>query len=134
MDLIHPPAPRPLAEAPAPVVPAAPADRPAAPARQALRTEQLSAFYGKRQAIRNVTLGISARQVTAIIGPSGCGKSTLVRTFNRMHEVVPGAHVTGKVLLEGEDIYAQEVDAVALRRWVGMVFQKPNPFPTMTVF
>src|SRR5690349_16396460 len=100
----------------------------------ALQSEQLSAFYGRRQAIRNVNLQIKARRVTAVIGPSGCGKSTLVRTFNRMHEEVPGARITGKIMLDGEDISRPDVDVVALRRKVGMVFQKPNPFPTMTVF
>ena len=105
-----------------------------AAAPTAFQTEHLHAYYGKRLAIRDVSLQIPARRVTAIIGPSGCGKSTLMRTFNRMHEVVPGARVTGRVLLDGADVYAPDVDVVALRRTVGMVFQKPNPFPTMSVF
>jgi phosphate transport system ATP-binding protein len=100
----------------------------------ALKVEDLSAFYGKKAAIRGVSLEVPSRQVTAVIGPSGCGKSTLVRTFNRMHEVIPGAHVSGRVLLDEQDIYARDVDVVALRRKVGMVFQKPNPFPTMSIF
>src|SRR5437763_8619918 len=134
MDLIRPPAVAPPG-APAPRDPAdAAAAEPRPPARPSIRTERLSAFYGKRQAIRDVTLDVPARQVTAIIGPSGCGKSTLIRTFNRLHEVIPGASVRGRVLLEGEDISAPDVDAVALRRWVGMVFQKPNPLPTMSVY
>jgi len=93
----------------------------------------LSAWYGATQVLHDVTLAFAERAVTAIIGPSGCGKSTLIRCLNRMHEVTPGASVSGRVLLDGEDIYARGVDPIALRRRVGMVFQKPNPFPTMTV-
>ena len=99
-----------------------------------LRVESLSAWYGKTQAIRGVALDFPDRQVTAIIGPSGCGKSTLIRCINRLHEVVPGAWVQGKVLLAGQNVYDPGVDPVALRRLVGMVFQRPNPFPTMSVF
>jgi phosphate transport system ATP-binding protein len=98
-----------------------------------IRVQSLSAWYGRQQAIRDVTLDIHRRQVTAIIGPSGCGKSTLIRCLNRMHEVVPGAWVRGEVLLGGLNVYDQSVDPVALRRVVGMVFQRPNPFPTMSV-
>jgi phosphate transport system ATP-binding protein len=94
----------------------------------------LHAFYGGVPAIRNVSLDFPPNEVTAIIGPSGCGKSTLVRCINRMHEEVPGAHAEGKVLLDGEDLYGAGVDVVAVRRAVGMVFQKPNPFPTMSIF
>jgi phosphate transport system ATP-binding protein len=94
----------------------------------------LSAWYGKRQAIRDVTLEILERHVTAVIGPSGCGKSTLIRCFNRMHELVPGARVSGQIMIGGTNIYDPSVDPVALRRAVGMVFQRPNPFPTMSVF
>ncbi len=94
----------------------------------------VSAYYGARLAIRDVSLDIADRKVTAIIGPSGCGKSTLLRTINRMHEVIPGARVEGTVLIGGTDVYAPEVDAVAVRRRVGMVFQRPNPFPTMSIF
>jgi phosphate transport system ATP-binding protein len=96
--------------------------------------EGLSAFYGDAPAVRNVSLDFPPNEVTAIIGPSGCGKSTLVRCINRMHEEIPGAHAEGKVLLDGEDLYGSGVDVVAVRRAVGMVFQKPNPFPTMSVF
>ncbi len=99
-----------------------------------LRVEGLSAWYGRRQALRNINLEIVPGQITAVIGPSGCGKSTLVRCLNRLHEVVPGARVEGRVLLNGEDIYAPGVDPVVVRRRVGMVFQRPNPFPTMSVF
>ncbi len=93
----------------------------------------LNAYFGANHAVRNINLSISANQVTAIIGPSGCGKSTLIRCFNRMHEVVPGARVEGEVLLDGEDIYAPGVDPVDVRRRIGMVFQRPTPFPTMSV-
>jgi len=94
----------------------------------------LNAWFGERQALKNIELGISPAGVTAIIGPSGCGKSTFVRCLNRMHEVVPGARVVGQVLLNGEDLYGPAVDPVQVRRRIGMVFQKPNPFPTMSVF
>src|SRR5438445_7482405 len=98
-----------------------------------LLVHNLSAWFGKTRALHDINLGISANRVTAIIGPSGCGKSTLVRCLNRMHEVVPGATVSGEVLLDGEDIYAPEIDAVDVRRRIGMVFQKASPFPTMSV-
>src|SRR4030081_3272100 len=90
-------------------------------------------YYGKFHAVDNVTLTVPPRNVTAFIGPSGCGKSTVLRTLNRMHEVIPGARVDGEVLLDGEDIYARTVDPVEVRRTIGMVFQRPNPFPTMSV-
>src|SRR5438105_7851370 len=93
----------------------------------------LTAYYGAFKAISDVSLAIEPKTVTALIGPSGCGKSTFLRALNRMHEVIPGATVTGQVLLDEEDIYAPNVDPVAVRRLVGMVFQKPNPFPTMSV-
>ncbi len=99
-----------------------------------LMVEELSAYYGDSRAIHNVTLGVKAHRVTAIIGPSGCGKSTFIRCLNRMHEVVPGARVTGKVLLDDEDLYGPGVDPVEVRRRIGMVFQKPNPFPTMSIY
>jgi phosphate transport system ATP-binding protein len=99
-----------------------------------VRLEGLHAFYGEAPAVRNVSLEFPPNEVTAIIGPSGCGKSTLVRCINRMHEEIPGAHAEGRVLLDGEDLYAAGVDVVAVRRAVGMVFQKPNPFPTMSIF
>ncbi|MFY9586894.1 MAG: phosphate ABC transporter ATP-binding protein PstB [Actinomycetota bacterium] len=93
------------------------------------RLEDVSVAYDGRDAVRAVTLDIPARQITAIIGPSGCGKSTLIRTFNRMNDLIPGASVAGRVLYHGEDLYARDVDAVEVRRRIGMVFQKPNPFP-----
>ncbi|MPZ14923.1 MAG: phosphate ABC transporter ATP-binding protein [Chloroflexi bacterium] len=102
--------------------------------RLGIGVRHLSAWYGPHQALRDITLDIPDRQVTAIIGPSGCGKSTLIRCLNRMHEVTPGARTQGQVLLEGHDVFAPSVDPVALRRLVGMVFQRPNPFPTMSVF
>ncbi len=94
----------------------------------------LSAYYGSNHAVRGVDLSFDAEEVTAIIGPSGCGKSTMVRCINRMHEEVEGARAEGKVLLDGLDLYDPRIDIVAVRRAVGMVFQKPNPFPTMSVF
>ena len=94
----------------------------------------LTAYYGAHKAIEDISMTIEPRTVTAFIGPSGCGKSTFLRTLNRMHEVTPGGRVEGKVLLDGEDLYGPGVDPVAVRRQVGMVFQRPNPFPTMSVF
>jgi phosphate transport system ATP-binding protein len=99
-----------------------------------LEARGLSAWYGERKAIEDVSLTIAARRITAIIGPSGCGKSTLIRCLNRMHEVVPGGRAAGTVLLQDQDIYATNVDPVRVRRIIGMVFQKPNPFPMMTIF
>jgi phosphate transport system ATP-binding protein len=93
----------------------------------------LNVFYGKFKAVSGVDLNIEPNSVTAFIGPSGCGKSTVLRTLNRMHEVIPGARVEGKVLLDGEDLYGAGVDPVNVRRRVGMVFQRPNPFPTMSI-
>ena len=93
----------------------------------------LSAFFGATRAVRDAAIDLVERKVTAIIGPSGCGKSTFLRCLNRMHELVPGASAKGKVLLDGEDVYGAAVDPVLLRRRVGMVFQKPNPFPSMTI-
>jgi len=94
----------------------------------------LNAYYGSNHAVRGVELTFEPGRVTAIIGPSGCGKSTMVRCVNRMHEEIAGARAEGKVLLDGFDLYAADVDVVAVRRAVGMVFQKPNPFPTMSIF
>src|SRR5437764_840966 len=104
------------------------------PAAPAMRTDHLNAWYGAHHAIRDVNLNILPNKVTAIIGPSGCGKSTALRCLNRMHEVVRGTRVAGKVLLDDEDIYAPSVDPVRVRRRVGMVFQKPNPFPMMSIY
>lgn len=93
----------------------------------------LSIYYGKFKAVEDVTMTIEPRSVTAFIGPSGCGKSTFLRSLNRMHEVIPGAHVEGELLLDGHDLYGPGVDPVNVRRQVGMVFQRPNPFPTMSI-
>ncbi len=98
-----------------------------------LTTESLDAFFGAVHAIKSVSLSFVERQVTAIIGPSGCGKSTLLRCLNRMHETVPKARVSGRVLFEGQNIYDRSISAVALRRHIGMVFQRPTPFPTMSI-
>jgi len=94
----------------------------------------LDIYYGDFKAVEGVSLSVEPRSITAFIGPSGCGKSTVLRTLNRMHEVIPGARAEGKVLLDGEDIYAPDVDPVNVRKTIGMVFQKPNPFPTMSVY
>jgi phosphate transport system ATP-binding protein len=94
----------------------------------------LNAWFGAKQALKEIDLLVKANSVTAIIGPSGCGKSTLIRCLNRMHELVPSARMSGKVLLDGKDIYADDVDPPLIRRRVGMVFQKPNPFPTMSIY
>ncbi|MFR9675915.1 phosphate ABC transporter ATP-binding protein PstB [Streptomyces sp. TR06-5] len=94
----------------------------------------LSAFYGSHRAIDDISMSVEPRSVTAFIGPSGCGKSTFLRTLNRMHEVTPGGRVEGKVLLDDEDLYSPGVDPVSVRRTVGMVFQRPNPFPTMSIY
>ena len=99
-----------------------------------IRTVGLSAWYQAKQALSEISLGIASNAVTAIIGPSGCGKSTYVRCLNRMHELVPGATISGQVFLDDENIYAKGVDPVLIRRRVGMVFQKPNPFPTMSIY
>ncbi|MFL5779562.1 MAG: phosphate ABC transporter ATP-binding protein PstB [Chloroflexota bacterium] len=97
-------------------------------------TARLNVYYGDFRAIRDVSLSVPPRAVTAIIGPSGCGKSTFLRTLNRMHEVIPGTRVEGSVRLDGVDVYDPDVDVVRLRRVVGMVFQRANPFPTMTIY
>jgi phosphate transport system ATP-binding protein len=94
----------------------------------------LNIYYGKFLAVSDCTFTIAPRSVTAFIGPSGCGKSTVLRTLNRMHEVIAGASVKGEVLLDGDDIYGNGVDPVDVRRTIGMVFQRPNPFPTMSIF
>ena len=94
----------------------------------------INAWFGGVHVLKGIDLTMAPKAVTAIIGPSGCGKSTFIRCLNRMHEVVPGATVSGTVLVEGEDVYAPGVDPVQIRRRIGMVFQRPNPFPTMSVF
>jgi phosphate transport system ATP-binding protein len=117
----------------------APASASGSPARTPSRAKRidvsdLDIYYGAFRAGEGVSIAIEPRAVTAFIGPSGCGKSTVLRTLNRMHEVVPGAYVDGKVLLDGEDIYGSDVDPVNVRRTIGMVFQRPNPFPTMSIY
>jgi phosphate transport system ATP-binding protein len=104
------------------------------PAEPKLSTVGLRAGFGSAEVLKGIDMNIGARQVTAVIGPSGCGKSTFIRCLNRMHEVTPGAHVDGRVELDGENIYGRGVDPVLVRRRVGMVFQKPNPFPTLSIF
>jgi phosphate transport system ATP-binding protein len=99
-----------------------------------LRTERLSALYGATPAVKDVTLAFPANTVTAVIGPSGCGKSTFLRCLNRLHELSQGGAVQGSVFLDDHDIYAAVADPVAVRRRIGMVFQQPNPFPTMTIY
>jgi len=94
-----------------------------------IETRQLSFYYGKRQALRNVSLKVPDNQITAFIGPSGCGKSTFLRVLNRMNDTIPGARLEGEVLLDGQNIYGPSVDVVEVRKRVGMVFQQPNPFP-----
>ena len=98
-----------------------------------MRVEDLSVYYDKVQAVKEVTMSVRTQKVTALIGPSGCGKSTFIRCLNRMHELTPGARVEGRVLLDEQDLYGTGVDPVDVRRRVGMVFQKPNPFPNMSV-
>ncbi|HMT48884.1 phosphate ABC transporter ATP-binding protein PstB [uncultured Dietzia sp.] len=98
-----------------------------------LDLENVDIFYGDFHAVKEVNLHVPPRSVTAFIGPSGCGKSTVLRSLNRMHEEIPGAYVTGSIKLDGVDIYDKKVDPVAVRRTIGMVFQRPNPFPTMSI-
>jgi len=99
-----------------------------------MQTISLNAWFGAKQALKDINVSFKTNAVTAIIGPSGCGKSTLIRCLNRMHELVSSSRFSGKVLLDGKDIYAPDVDPVMIRRRVGMVFQKPNPFPTMSIY
>ena len=122
--------PGPSAGAEAPVIKAALHDPPGC----IIEVQGLSAWYGSRKIINNISMGIGARSITALIGPSGCGKSTFIRCLNRMHEVAEGGRVAGKVLKEGQDIYAPGIDPVDIRRQVGMVFQKASVFPAMSIF
>ncbi len=131
----HAPAKAELAakESPGTAASSAAAASSATAAERKLQVQGLEASFGAQRVIKGVSLDIRARQVTAIIGPSGCGKSTFIRCLNRMHELVPSASMRGQVLLDGAEIYDRAVDPVLLRRRVGMVFQKPNPFPTMSI-
>jgi len=99
-----------------------------------IEIENLNAWFGKKQVLKGINMKILENAVTAIIGPSGCGKTTLIRCLNRMHEIVPGTRVSGGVLLDGEDIYRTDIDPVSIRRRIGMIFQKPNPFPMMSIY
>ena len=99
-----------------------------------VRIESVNGWYGSKRAIKDVNLNVREKTVTAFIGPSGCGKTTLLRCLNRMHEMTPGAHADGRVVVDGIDIYDKSIDPVVIRRRIGMVFQKPNPFPTMSIF
>src|SRR5204863_8568819 len=110
---------------------AKPAAREVASESRAVRLESLNAWYGDHHTIKDLSLDFAANRATALIGPSGSGKSTVVRCINRMHEELPAARSQGKVTLDGTDLYAPSVDVTAVRRAIGMVFQKPNPFPTM---
>jgi phosphate transport system ATP-binding protein len=98
-----------------------------------LDISDLDIYYGDFKAVEGVTMAVEPRAVTAFIGPSGCGKSTVLRSLNRMHEVIPRAYIEGKIALDGEDLYGRDVDPVQVRRSIGMVFQRPNPFPTMSI-
>jgi phosphate transport system ATP-binding protein len=101
---------------------------------KSIDVSDLNIYYGDFLAVEGVNINIPAKSVTAFIGPSGCGKSTFLRSLNRMHEVIKGAYVQGKVLIDGQDLYAPEMDPVNVRRMIGMVFQRPNPFPTMSIY
>ncbi|HUQ82828.1 MAG TPA: phosphate ABC transporter ATP-binding protein PstB [Gemmatimonadaceae bacterium] len=118
---------------PSTMTPARSADTPAGRQRVRLDVAGLSAFFGAAEVVKGVSVAFGDREVTAIIGPSGCGKSTLLRCLNRMHETVPTARVAGTVTLDGQDIYARGVNPIEVRRHVGMVFQRPTPFPTMSI-
>jgi len=130
-NLVSPPTQPETAAAPAP--PANHSKPAAADEGPAFDIRGFSLWYGARQALDGVTIRVPARRVTAIIGPSGCGKSTFLRALNRMHELTPGTRIAGSLLFFGEDLYAPAVDPVVVRRRVGMVFQKSNPFPTMSI-
>ena len=99
-----------------------------------VRIEKVNGWYGTKRVLKNINLNVKEKTVTAFIGPSGCGKTTLIRCLNRMHEMTPGARVEGRVVVDGIDIYDKSIDPVIIRRRIGMVFQKPNPFPTMSIF
>jgi len=121
------PAPVTSSAAPAPIAAAE------GPSPAKVEVQHLNVWFGKNNAVKDTSLAVQSHTVLAVIGPSGCGKSTFLRALNRMHDLVPAARVTGKVLVDGQDLYTREVDPVLLRRRVGMVFQRPNPFPTMSI-
>ncbi len=120
---------------PRPVTTSAPSTPPVPEpaARPAFEVRDLSVFYGKKEAVQKISFNIPTKHVTAIIGPSGCGKSTFLRCLNRMHELTPGASATGEILFNGENLNSPKLDAASVRRRIGMVFQKSNPFPTMSI-
>jgi phosphate transport system ATP-binding protein len=124
------PAPAPPSDGEAPATPKREVER----VGHAVHVRDLKAYYGTFLGVKGVDIDFPANEVTAIIGPSGCGKSTMVRCINRMHEEIPGAHAEGSVTVEDLDVYGAGVDVTAVRRMIGMVFQKPNPFPTMSIF
>jgi phosphate transport system ATP-binding protein len=99
-----------------------------------VKIENVNGWYGNKRAIKDINLNVKDKSVTAFIGPSGCGKTTLLRCLNRMHEMTPGAHADGRIIVDGIDIYDKSIDPVIIRRRIGMVFQKPNPFPTMSIY
>jgi phosphate transport system ATP-binding protein len=127
---LRPAVARPTAAAPSPDSPPSKVSKQA----HSVHLKGLRAFYGSSEQVKGIDLDFEANKVTAIIGPSGCGKSTMVRCINRMHEEIPGARAEGRVMLDDIDIYGPSVDIVAVRRAIGMIFQKPNPFPTMSIF
>jgi phosphate transport system ATP-binding protein len=108
---------------------AAPRDTVAQQTDTVVELQDLSCYYGSFRAVRDIDLTVRKQRITALIGPSGCGKSTVLRTINRMNDLIPSFHIDGRILLDGQDLYGRGVDPVAVRRRVGMVFQKPNPFP-----
>jgi phosphate transport system ATP-binding protein len=123
-----------VAETAAATAPDDPAQTPMGAKAKTIEARNVNLYYGAFQAVENVTLTIAPNKVTALIGSSGCGKTTFLRSLNRMHELTPGATVEGEITLDGEDMYASGVDPVRVRRLVGMVFQAPNPFPTMSIY
>jgi len=123
----------PAAEAPTEATPAAAPVLAPAPGHS-ITLRGLRAFYGEAEAVKGIDLSFAPNKITAIIGPSGCGKSTLVRSINRMHEEIPGGRIEGEILLDDTPLYRDDIDVVAVRRAIGMVFQRPNPFPTMSIF
>jgi phosphate transport system ATP-binding protein len=132
--VVNPSSRRPPDTAETPVVTPPPAPAPVAePEQPKLRVEKLNAWYGQNHALHDVNLVVPPRTVMAAIGPSGCGKSTFLRCLNRMHELIPGARAEGTLLIDGKDLLGRDVDPVTLRRRVGMVFQRPNPFPSMSI-